>query len=76
MTDEYTLLVGGDRPGGDRGTYDVVNPATEQVVGRAPEASVDQVAAAARAAAEAFPAWSRTSPDERSALLSRLEVKR
>jgi phenylacetaldehyde dehydrogenase len=72
VTDEYTLLVGGDRPGGDRGTYDVVNPATEQVVGRAPEASVDQVAAAARAAAEAFPAWSRTSADERSALLSRL----
>ena len=64
------LLVGGDRPAGDRGTYDVVNPATEAVVGQAPEASVAQVEAAATAAADAFPAWSRTKPEERAALLN------
>ena len=68
----YTMLIGGDRASGERGTYDVVNPATEEVVGAAPEASVAQAHAAAAAAAEAFPAWSRTSPEERSALLARL----
>ena len=66
------MLVGGDRVAGGRGAYAVVNPATEQEVGRAPEASVDQVAASAAAAAKAFPAWSRTRPDERAALLARL----
>ncbi len=70
--DDYAVLVGGDREAGADGTYDIINPATEAVVGRAPEASVAQVEAAARAAAEAFPAWSRTTPAERSDLLTRL----
>ncbi|MGH9262422.1 MAG: aldehyde dehydrogenase family protein, partial [Acidimicrobiales bacterium] len=72
MSDDYSVLVGGDRAAGGRGTYDIVNPATEEVVGRAPEVSVDEVEAATRAAAEAFPAWSRTSPQHRSELLARL----
>jgi acyl-CoA reductase-like NAD-dependent aldehyde dehydrogenase len=66
------MLIGGERASGERGTYEVVNPATEEVVGLAPEASVDQVQAAAAAAAQAFPAWSRTTPDERAVLLGRL----
>lgn len=65
----YRVLIGGERAEGERGTYPVVNPATEEVVGEAPEASTAQVEAAAAAAAEAFPAWSRTSPEERAALL-------
>ncbi len=72
MSDEYSLLLGGDRVAGGRGTYEILNPATEEVVGLAPEASVDQVEAAARAAADAFPAWSRTKPAERAELLGRL----
>ena len=67
----YQLLIGGDRVGGDAGTYDVVNPATEAVVGQAPEATTAQVAAAAQAAADSFPAWSRTKPEDRAALLNR-----
>jgi acyl-CoA reductase-like NAD-dependent aldehyde dehydrogenase len=66
------MLIGGDRASGDRGTYEVVNPATEEVVGEAPEASPDQVRAATAAAAAAFPAWSRTTPAERAVLLDRL----
>jgi acyl-CoA reductase-like NAD-dependent aldehyde dehydrogenase len=72
VSDDYFVLVGGDRAAGGRGTYDIVNPATEEVVGRAPEVSVGQVEAATRAAAEAFAAWSRTSPQHRSELLARL----
>jgi acyl-CoA reductase-like NAD-dependent aldehyde dehydrogenase len=52
-------------------SYAIINPATEEVVGEAPEATVDEVEAAAAAAADAFPAWSRTSPPERAALLDR-----
>ena len=52
-------------------TYEIVNPATEQVVGQAPEATVADVEAATAAAADAFPAWSRTAPEERARLLDR-----
>ncbi len=69
--DGYRLLIGGERTAGEGGAYAIVNPATEQVVGEAPEASPAQVEAAAAAAAEAFPAWSRTRPEERAALLNR-----
>jgi acyl-CoA reductase-like NAD-dependent aldehyde dehydrogenase len=67
----YRLLIGGEQVEGDAGTYDIVNPATEAIVGQAPEASIAQVEAAAAAAAEAFPAWSRTRPEERAALLTK-----
>ena len=66
------MLIGDERAAGDGGTYPVVNPATEEVVGEAPEATTDQVCAAAEAAAAAFPAWSRTPPTQRAELLDRL----
>ncbi len=69
MTDEYQLLIGGSWVDGDHGTYPIVNPATEEVVGRAPEASAAQAEAAAGAAREAFDSWSRTTPEERANLL-------
>ncbi|MGH8982656.1 MAG: aldehyde dehydrogenase family protein [Acidimicrobiia bacterium] len=63
------LLIGGEWVEGADGTYDVVNPATEAVVGQAPEASADQANAAARAAREAFDSWSQTTPEQRRDLL-------
>ncbi len=68
---EYKLLIGGEWVTPGDGTYDIVNPATEQVVGHAPNASVADAEAAAAAAAAAFPAWSRTSVAERASLLQR-----
>jgi acyl-CoA reductase-like NAD-dependent aldehyde dehydrogenase len=71
-TDErYSLWIGGDRVDGSDGTYEVVNPATEEVVGLAPEATADDARQAVAAAAEAFPAWSQTTPEERAHLLDR-----
>ncbi|WP_137988768.1 aldehyde dehydrogenase family protein [Streptomyces vilmorinianum] len=55
----------------DSGHYEVINPATEEVVGLAPEASGRQVYEAAAAARAAFGAWSRTRPEERAAILDR-----
>ena len=69
MSDEYQLLIGGSWVDGDHGTYPIVNPATEEVVGHAPEASAAQAEAAASAAREAFDSWSRTTPEERANLL-------
>ena len=66
---EWKLLIGGELVDGANGTSPIVNPATEEVVGLAPEASVDQALDAARAAQEAFPAWSATPVAERAALL-------
>ena len=54
------------------GYYDVVNPASEQVIGQAPEASVQQAHDAAAAAKAAFKTWSRTSQEERSLVLERV----
>ena len=68
---DFRQLIGGEWvPGGD-GTYDIVNPTTEEVVAQAPEASADDVARASAAAREAFESWSRTTPEERSALLAK-----
>ncbi|NBM18655.1 aldehyde dehydrogenase [Streptomyces sp. GC420] len=52
--------------------YPVVNPATEQVVGEAPEATTADVAAAVTAARAAHDGWSRTGPRERAAVLDRV----
>ncbi len=66
---DWKLLIGGELVAGEAGTAPIVNPATEEVVGEAPEASVAQAQEAARAAQEAFPAWSATPAEERAALL-------
>jgi acyl-CoA reductase-like NAD-dependent aldehyde dehydrogenase len=65
----FQQLIGGSWTAGGNGSYGVVNPATEEVVAEAPEASDGDVRAAIDAAAGAFPAWSRTDPAERARLL-------
>jgi len=66
---EHQLLIGGRWVDAADGTYDVVNPATEEVVGRAPAGSVADAAAAAAAAREALPAWSAMPFEARAGLM-------
>ena len=66
----YRLLIGGEWVDGSGGRYGIVNPATERLVGEAPEATVADAEAAASAAKEALGPWSRTTPAERAQLLS------
>ncbi|MFE9123066.1 aldehyde dehydrogenase family protein [Streptomyces sp. NPDC007172] len=68
---EGELFIGGEWVAPDGGHYPVLDPATEEVVGLAPEASREQVHQAAAAAREAFGPWSRTRPEERAAILDR-----
>ena len=66
------LFIGGEFvPGGDGG-YEILNPATEAVVGEAPSASVQDADAAVAAARAAFGPWSQTAPAERARLLDAL----
>ncbi|HXJ34003.1 MAG TPA: aldehyde dehydrogenase family protein [Candidatus Eisenbacteria bacterium] len=69
------VLIGGTWVPAEGGTYPIVDPATEEVAGRAPQCSVAQVEAAARAARAAFGPWSRLSGVERGALLARAAKK-
>ncbi len=68
----FRQLIGGAFVQGGDGTYPVVNPATEQVVAEAPEASAADVAAAAAAAKSAQPAWAAMKPAKRAALLGKV----
>jgi phenylacetaldehyde dehydrogenase len=69
--DEHQLLIGGKWVDASGGTYDIMNPATEEVVGQAPNATAADAAAAAAAAKEALPAWAAMPADERSALMKK-----
>ncbi|OLZ71607.1 aldehyde dehydrogenase [Streptomyces sp. IMTB 2501] len=71
MSEGRRLFVGGAWVEPDGGRYPVTDPATEETVGWAPEASPAQVREACAAAREAFTAWSRTRPEERAAVLGR-----
>lgn len=65
----YKLLIGGRMADGDL-TMDVVNPATEEVLAKAPRASKAQLDEAVAAAKAAFPAWSATPIATRKAALT------
>jgi aldehyde dehydrogenase (NAD+) len=60
-------------PSTGTGTLEVVNSATEEVMGTVPEGTPEDVDRAARAAADAFGSWSKTSVDERSKTLARIQ---
>jgi acyl-CoA reductase-like NAD-dependent aldehyde dehydrogenase len=65
------VLIGGEWVRADGGTYPVVDPATEELAGEAPEATVAQSQAAARAARTAFERgpWPTLGAAERAELL-------
>src|SRR5947209_8762093 len=53
-------------------TIEVINSATEEVMGRVPEATPADIDAAVAAAKRAFETWSTTSAEERSKYLQRI----
>lgn len=60
----YTMTIGGQAvPGAS--SFDVLNPATGQVIGSAPDCTPEQLDAAVAAARKAFPAWSATPIEKR-----------
>lgn len=67
------MLIGGRLVAdGDHPWLEVVNPATEAVLGRVPQADARDVHAAVAAASAAFPGWAATEVRARAALLRTL----
>jgi acyl-CoA reductase-like NAD-dependent aldehyde dehydrogenase len=61
------------RPATGGASIDIVNPATEGVIGSAPDCSVEDADAAVAAASQAFPRWNGMAVEERASLLERLK---
>ena len=53
-------------------TYDVINPATEEVIGKASKASPADVDKALKSAKEGFNIWKKTSPWQRSYIIRKI----
>lgn len=67
---QISMLIGGAELAASNGnTFERRDPVTGDVATVAPAATVADVKKAVKAAADAFPAWSRTSPAERRMLL-------
>ena len=76
LSEEHGLLIGGEEvsaASGDR--FDVLNPATGEVIARAPSAGPEDVDDAVRAARGAFPAWRDLPPARRAELLWNLGTR-
>jgi len=69
------LYIGGRwvAPSG-KGSFDVMNSATEEVVGRIPAGDATDVDRAVKAARAAFDGWSRTAPAERAGYLQKIQA--
>ena len=72
MTDNYKQLIDGawsDAANG--GTWEVMNPASEEVIRAVPFGGREDCRMAIDAASRAFPAWARMTPYQRGSILSR-----
>lgn len=68
----YKQLIGGEWQNAlAGGTWELLNPATEEVLGIIPYGGAEDAQAAMNAAAAALPAWSKKTPYERAEILMR-----
>jgi acyl-CoA reductase-like NAD-dependent aldehyde dehydrogenase len=66
------MLIGGEpRAAATSEELEVINPATEEVVGAVPAATAEDVNSAVDAAKRAFPDWSNRDAERRAAILSK-----
>jgi aldehyde dehydrogenase (NAD+) len=74
LVDSYGVYIDGGWVEPDSGRYDVINPATEQVIASAPDAGIAQVEQAIGAARTAFDSgpWAAADPAERARCLQQL----
>lgn len=73
MTMTQKMLINGELVAGEA-MIDVLNPATEQVIGQVPDCTVEQLNRAVDAARRAFKTWSKTPVEERRALLGQISA--
>lgn len=71
FNNDYRMLIGGRLVQAEAG-FEAINPATEEVIARVPDASRGQLDDAVEAARQAFPMWRDTPLAERQAIVSRI----
>ncbi|MDX6640807.1 MAG: aldehyde dehydrogenase, partial [Solirubrobacteraceae bacterium] len=76
LIERAELYIGGEwiAPSGD-GTIDVINATTEEVMGRIPEGTAEDVDRAVQAARGAFDAWSQVPATDRAELCAAVAVR-
>jgi succinate-semialdehyde dehydrogenase/glutarate-semialdehyde dehydrogenase len=62
-------------PSSDKGTYEVFNPATEEVLGQASKATPQDVNEALNAAKNGLEVWKKTPPWQRSYIIRKIADK-
>ena len=73
LKESYGLYIGGQwRPASDGAVYTSTNPANGEALAKCAEATREDVDAAVAAAWQAFPAWKKTTKEERAAILDRI----
>ncbi len=72
---DYHLIINGEKVNGGNQDFDVLNPANETVYGTCPSATDTQLDEAVSAAQNAFKTWSKTSCEQRAALLHKVANK-
>jgi len=60
------------QPSSNKETYDVINPATEEVIGKASKASPADVDKALKSAEKGFAVWKKYSPWNRAAIIRKI----
>ena len=59
----------------DKGTYEVINPANEEIIGNVSKATPDDVDAALKSAQKGLQVWKNTAPWQRSYILRKIADK-
>lgn len=72
LEDTYELFIDGEFVESESDNYEAINPATGEVLAQMATASKGDVDKAVKAARKAFPQWSQTSVEERSAYLHKI----
>ena len=73
MVEVVSNFIGGQWVGSKSGEmFESINPATEEVLARAPKSSADDVAAAVQAAKEAYRSWRLLPAPRRGEILFRV----
>ena len=60
------------QPSSNNETYDVINPATEEIIGKASKASAADVDKALKSAQKGFNVWKKFSPWDRAAIIRKI----
>ena len=76
MYEKFGQFIDGSwSPSSNKETYEVINPATEEVLGHASKATPDDVDRALKSAEKGLQVWKKTPPWQRSNILRKIADK-